>query len=155
MYLLRVPAHSQDVALGDLKPRTCSRRTSAWWLATLHFAFLLGVIAGKPFVPYPGEPLPNEMSFNEWHVVGDMVAARYFHHTYENILVQTVTIIDLPALAVGGLTVSYAAAKDFESLLRLVRSCVKLAIARIGRMVLNRAARRPSEEARGLTSHSS
>ena len=91
---------------------TLRRPSFAMFLAALHFAFLLGVLAGKPFTPYPTAAEENEiMSLNPWKLFGDMVAARYFHHAYESFPVQVLTIVDIPAQLVGGLTVDLLAWK--------------------------------------------
>jgi hypothetical protein len=74
-----------------------------WALAALHAGYLLGVLASKPYEPYPGPQPPGQMSFSAWHVFGTMIAGRYFHH--EPLLTDIVMIADLPALIPGWLVV--------------------------------------------------
>jgi hypothetical protein len=77
----------------------------AWRFAVGHFLFLLGILAGKPFVPY----VEHASSTEAWHSTDDMVAARHFHYADENALVRIVAVVDFPALLLGSVTATLAA----------------------------------------------
>ena len=98
--------------MADHSVRTMRRPSLAMVLAALHCAFLLGVLAGKPFTPYPAASEEEEiMSLNPWKLGGEMVAARSFHHAYESFPVQVLTFVYIPAMLVSGLTVDLLAWK--------------------------------------------
>jgi hypothetical protein len=76
-------------------------------LSALHFAFLLGVLAGKSAEFYGMRSSEvDSLTFSSWGAAGtDMIAARAFHFAYEHFLVQLLMLIDVPALLIGGLLV--------------------------------------------------
>jgi hypothetical protein len=51
-----------------------------WILAVVHATVFIGMLATKPFVPYPG-PSKSEFSASSWHMATSiMVAGRDLHH---------------------------------------------------------------------------
>jgi uncharacterized membrane protein YczE len=75
--------------------------------ALLHFAFLLGVLAGKPseLYSYPASK-ESEFTMSSWSAAGvDMIGARSFHLSYEHPLVQALMFLDIPTLLLTGVLI--------------------------------------------------
>ena len=76
------------------------KRAAPWLIAVMHAALLLGMLARKPFEPYPG-PRPEDpfsLSGSGWHMsTSMMVAGRDIHH---DDLGLALLVADLPVILV-------------------------------------------------------
>lgn len=72
-------------------------------ISMLHAGYVLVTLAARRPEPPPVAAQGTGISFSGWDVIGEMIAARYFHFGHEPWHLQLVFLLDLPSRLIGEL----------------------------------------------------